>query len=46
MALGLDESSDDMLTDGVTVSGAAVELQIKRGFLLVWSVDARREMRR
>ena len=35
-----------MFTDGVMVSGAAVELYIKRGFLLVWSIDASREMRR
>ena len=34
MALGLSESSDEALTDDVTESGAAVELQIKRGFRL------------
>ena len=32
MALGFEELSDEALTDGVMVSGAAVELQISRGF--------------
>ena len=45
MALGLRELSDEALTDGVTESGAAVELQISLGLRLAWSTDAKREIR-
>ena len=45
MALGLRELSDEALTEGVTASGAVVELQINRGLWLAWSTDAKREMR-
>ena len=34
MAFGLEEPSDEALTDGVMVSGAAEELQISRDLRL------------
>ena len=44
MALGFEELSVEALTDGVTVSGAAVELQISRGLRFFWSTDAKRDI--
>ena len=35
----------DAFTEGVTLSSAAEELQIRRGFLFAWSTDARQEIR-
>ena len=45
MVLGFEELSDEALTDGVMMSGAAAELQISRGLRFSWSTDANREIR-
>ena len=44
IALGAIPLSVDAFTEGVIPFGAAVELQINRGFRLAWSTDAIREM--
>ena len=44
IALGLDDVLVEVLTDGVTVSGASDDLQMSHGFLLVWLMEARRKM--
>ena len=44
MAFGLVNVLVDALTSGVTLSGAAEELHIRRGFLFALSTDARRGM--
>ena len=45
IAMGLVEVSVVSLTDFVVASGASEELQIRRGFRLIWSRQARREIR-
>ena len=45
MALGEVDLLVDVLAVGVTSSGAVEELQIRRGFLLSWYMDARRDVR-
>ena len=45
IALGALPLSVDAFTEGVIPFGAAVELQINRGFRLAWSTDASQEMR-
>ena len=44
MVLGLEESSEEALTEGVMLSGAAVELYIIRGFRFFWLTEVRKEM--
>ena len=46
IAFGFKDASDEALTDGVMSSGAAVELQMSRGFLFFWSTEARRDILR
>ena len=45
IALGANFLSVEAFTDGVMPSGSLIKLQINRGLRLIWSTEARREMR-
>ena len=45
MVLGLEESYNEALMDGVILLGAPVEMHMRQDFRFFWSTEARREMR-